>query len=450
MDASAAVAYHAAANEDRAGRGDAAVRLADHAARWRLEPAQNLIAELRAIQFRVRAASRLMTLGDPQYHPRIETICHEAMDRIARMHRLAPQYLLLHELEGVAATFLARIGKERGTETDAAAWAQRARDAFRANLRDEPFRVQAVRWLWQADSTATPADRIVWLRDLLRGGEAPTELDDFLRKMGSELTAAIQTLMPAAQAAVSQQPAAWEDRLAPESFRLAARAAWLSGESVAAMELVGQAVLLYSRLTLNRAGHPLSRVHGAALHEHVQYSFSADPSCAADGMQALRRAFLLSAGVDEAGALPGVMGRTRLLLLLYLGDATAARTQAEKCAREHAEARAERVEADAYLTLVRQFGPRATDRGHQQILAWAGRAAQLDPERAEAWYCKAAAALRLNREDDAADAIEKFRRTEADSTHAESALQRLREMFPSSPIWGGTASQPAGEPSHHE
>lgn len=231
---------------------------------------------------------------------------------------------------------------------------------------------------------------------------------------------------------------------------MAARAAWLSGESVAAMELVGQAVLLYSRLTLNRAGHPLSRVHGAALHEHVQYSFSADPSCAADGMQALRRAFLLSEGVDEAGALPGVMGRTRLLLLLYLGDATAARTQAEKCAREHAEARAERVEADAYLTLVRQFGPRATDRGHQQILAWAGRAAQLDPERAEAWYCKAAAALRLNREDDAADAIERFRRTEADSTHAESALQRLREMFPSSPIWGGTASQPAGEPSHHE
>lgn len=451
MDASAALAYHAAANEDRSGRGDAAVRLADHATRWRLEPAQNLIAELRSIHFRVRAASRLMTLGEAQYHARIEEICREALDRIARMHRLAPRYLLLHELEGVAATYLADISGKHGAAVEAAAWAQRAREAFRANLRDEPFRVQAVRWLWQADATAAPARRVVWLRDLLRGGEAPKELDEFLRDMGNDLMPAIESLMPAAaQAAMNQQPSAWEDRLAPESFRLAARAAWISGDTVTAVEMAGQAVLLYSRLTLNRSGHPLSRVHAAALHEQVQYSFAVDPTCAADGLQALRRAFLLAEGIDEAGALPDVMGQTRLLLLLYLGDAASAEVQAEKCATEQPAITAASIQAEGYLTLVRQFGLRATERGHEQILKWAGMAAQLDPEQAEAWYCKAVCALRLNRENEATAAVERFRHTETDAARAETALRRLREMFPSSPIWGAATSQPASDDSRQE
>src|SRR5439155_18487017 len=68
-------------------------------------------------------------------------------------------------------TNLARACRRRKEASSASNYEQKRNDALRERLHDEPFRFEIVQALSAALPAASSADRLTWLRVLLRPGE---------------------------------------------------------------------------------------------------------------------------------------------------------------------------------------------------------------------------------------------------------------------------------------
>lgn len=433
-------------------RGDprAATFFADRAAQWRLDPARYLNTLFKAIQCRIAAAQRLSVSNDLDDLQALAELGEQTLQHIDQLHQIAPRYLQAHEFEGVAAA-LTSSAYQRGARPDEAArMAERSRRAFRLNREDEPFRMQAVAWLWQADVGATATERVGWLRDVLRGGDVGAEWVELLAGIGDELHEAARPFVERAERDLTRAARGdgallsnWEDRLSPESLRLAAHERLLAGDANAAAELAKQAAVLYSHAAAAGAGNRLARAHAAALHEQVRFSLFAGRGDAVELLATLHRAFQMGEGVSIDGPLPGVMGRTRLQVLLAAGDHPSAAAQAARLVRERSASSGDAVVADALIELVTQVGRRAPHALLPRLLDWSAEAVRRDSRRSDGFRLLLGHALALGRDDLAAFALRGYRQAEPRTGVADAEVARLRSVFPAAGIWSVSAASSA-------
>ena len=430
---------------------DSAVRFADGAERWRLDPARYLNTLTMTIQYRVNAAQCFANTRDRADADQAIRLCEAALQRLADLDRTAPRYLRARELVGMAHSLLAQVHRDRGESEQAGQCAERAREAFRRNRDDEPFRMDSLDWLWRADPRAALSDKVRWLRDFLRSGEIPPEWDAKLRSLGGNVGEAINPMLMIAHDDFAAPQ--WRDPLSPETFRLAARTAWLGGDSAKAVGLANNAVQMYSRAATTSSPRRFALAHGAALHEQAEYAFDnhgfgLTQQLYQRVLDTLRRAEATMGG-DPTRPLGGGLGRTQLRVMLFTLNEEAARATADRLADETPAPKPtpEQLIVNGYLDLARQFGHRAAGQGLERLNRWIARAQELQPDNpAVQWYA-AAAALQAADVGAARTALERYRQLEADPKTRDQRISLLRARYPASPLWSGAATQGASQPA---
>ena len=108
---------------------------------------------------------------------------------------------------------------------------------------DEPFRVELVEYLWRDQPQATAMQRFRWLRCLIRRGEMDSRflalVQSFGRIPGSQM--ALEDLLGVATQDHARSALKWDDRLSPETLRIAALAREWTGQPAEAVKLAGLA-----------------------------------------------------------------------------------------------------------------------------------------------------------------------------------------------------------------
>lgn len=422
---------------------EAAVR-ADFAARHTLDPFQCALAALLSVECRVRAFDAILARSfDAPTEAQME-ISSDALARLHRLQQIAPRFLRVSFLVAELELNRARAFERRGEPVNEAQCRRQFLLALRQAREDEPFLMERVQQLWQLDGGASLADRIQWLRCLLRGGEVDARFDALaasLRSMAGA-NAALDRMLFTARHDAAAPPERWEDRLTPESFRLAGMCLALGGSFEDAQEVVKEAIVPYEA-----ARQRLFAGYGAALHEMVRYRLLADPSADPEkNLEQLAEAYSIAYGPLPKGASDGdilpdaSLGRTRALVLLAMGDKAAA---AKQLAAIHprAEAPIDRELAGLYLHLAEICLLRGGERLAEKGLTYCGRAAELQPDLSDALGIRTLLLLELGREDEAAAALAAFEAS-ASSEAVENLRRRIRDRYPDSSVLKDSSSHP--------
>jgi len=425
VDALATRSLQKASSALVAGRNDEAVIHADQGARGILNPYQNLKARLFAIwAMSQEFDNRLKSDLKPDQVDL--AVASAALGRLAALQSMAPRFLRTAALRVELFTNLGRACERRGEAANAVDFGLKRNEALAGLIADEPFRLEPVKALFETDSSLTALQRLICLRNLIRVGEMKQEFVDLFvaQTKTPEFMPALNDLVNVALADVSRDPAAWQDRLSPETLRLAALTLDLQGKPGDAIALITKAVEMY-----DRAGARLFSANGAARHEEVRLRFSADPtrdfSIRLSRLETAARIgdFTFAAG----GPLPSPMGTTRLDLLLAAGQESQATAQAEYL---FPSASAPQVLASGYRSLASTFA-----RSHREdALRWAARACELDPKNSDARFLHISLLLTGSREEQAAKELESVSRQLSPDAYAV-LLNDLKKQFPQSRIW---------------
>jgi O-antigen ligase/tetratricopeptide (TPR) repeat protein len=432
----------------------AGIPKAEFAGEHLLDPLRKMIARLYGIEARTAQFAGLAAQADQPLAPADIDLARQTLARLAKLDAAAPRFLKAARLRAEVWRNLAWAhsrAHETSNELDALKQFALACLQHRA---DEPFNTATVQDVWNVlylvaakwerlggrpedvqdvFGFAQTRQRLDWLRCLLRAGEiAPPfyALFEDLRRR-PDFDAAMQHLLNAALAEAEVSPAQWQDRLAPETLRLVALSTALAGYPEDACKLTEKAAGLYEK-----AGPRLFSAHAAALDEWVRYDFSVDPTAHTDeNLQRLARAHVILGGlpgVDQP--LPGLLGETRLGVLLAAGREAEAENQNAYLHANNA-SWSSRSLAQEQLAVARAFGNQAKE--IDRALTWAKRAADLAPDLIEAH----ALGLRLAlQKADEAVAIEAARRLlecapESDREGVYGYLAGLESRYSSSTIW---------------
>jgi len=433
-----------------AGRFAHAVSKADSAARNLLDPFQRTLARMIGISARSLAFdAALASTSGPPADSDME-LSRQALMLLARLNFDAPRFLRLSRLASELYLNRARAFERLGDKTAQRDAEKRFIETLTASVMDEPFMVERVAALWQANTKATAVDRLQWLRWLLRNGEMDEQFLQLFETLPRypDFRQAIEDLFALAVQESTKPVEQWEDRLVPETFRLAARARLMAGDPSEAEKLAGKAEELYARI-----GPRLFTAHAAALHEMVRYSLAADPTGPVEkNLERLARAqTILAPPTPPSRPLRGKLGRTRLAVLLAAGHMKDAELQAELLSTTDGRS-ARQIVAEAYVDAARLCLVNPA----RAVLAaqFAEKAAENTPDAAEVNALLALTSLQSGRDDRAFEAAEKFLRSARHREDAIGYLRQLRQRYPSSAIWPrleklhpDTALPPSSQPT---
>ncbi len=414
------------------GEYKAAADSADFSATHTLHPFRNLISRVYGIDARsAQVATGLHASNDPPSEAIME-IGRQAVVRIDEMQRQAPRFLQLSRMEADLALNLSRAHERLGEMQYARNMAKRYAEAMTRYRADEPFNEDVVLRLWQIRLDASAHERLDWLRALLRRGEFDATFVQLLAYTTArpEFSQSWSDLLNIAMQDRERSPSQWQDRLTPETFRIAGiLKSIFAGDPGEGAKYALQAAGLYQV-----AGPRLFSAHSAALHETVRYRFSADPAGGTDeSLELLAEAYaVLATRLPPTEPLPDALGETRLNVLLGAQreeDATAQINKLMPDAEEPIELRL----AKAYCLLARAFRDRPE---HAEVaLSWLRRANELAPDLADghavaAWFL-------LRRGDDAAalEEVKAFLEREPAREPAYRYLAEMEAKFPGSGIW---------------
>jgi tetratricopeptide (TPR) repeat protein len=419
-----------------------AIASADFAGENLLDPFRNTIARLLAI--RARAGEFGGRLTDSKLPPTNEDLAF-AQDALARLttqlDNVAPRFLGSARLRAELSRDLAVAYRQRGESGQVREYLGDAVRALEQHQLDEPFRLEVVEWLWTAKRGAHSVERLEWLRCLLRGGGIDPRFGRMFHELlaQEDFVAVVNDLFNVAIEDLERPPDRWMDRLSPETFRVAALAKALTGELEEAAKLAGNAVTMYEK-----AGPRLFAAHAATLDEMVGYDFGANPIARTeDNLILLADAqTILSSPADPDQALPGVLGQTRLQLLLAAAREDEARQQLR-----HLHPTGGPLEghmAEAYADMAARFADRPQH--VNRALNWIQRAIRLSPDLPGSHAVSVRLLLyraaldqdltvvgRLH--DQALAAARRFLDLVPDRQSGLEYLGTLQELYPASPMW---------------
>ncbi len=425
VDASATRSQQRASSSLISGQNHEAVMEADAAARGTLNIYQNLNDRLIAIwAMSQEFDNRLKT--DHRPDDADLSVASAALVRLAALQSDAPRFLRTAALRVELFTNLGRACERRGEAASARDFALKRNDALARLIADEPFRLEPVKALLEADPAVKVLSRITFLRHLIRAGEMTQSFVDlFISQTGvPDFMPALKDLATVAVNDASRDPDGWKDRLSPETLRLEALTLELQGKPDEAVPLIVRSIAMY-----DAAGARLFAANGAARHEEVHLRFAADPTADLDlQLQRLDQAARIAEySFTPSGPLPDPMGATRLDILLAAGKETEAIAQAEYL---FPSAPAGQVLARGYQSLASNFG-----RTHrEEAIRWATRACELFPQYTEAHSTLLKLLLTAGREELAAKELASTARA-LDSTAHEKLLADLKKQFPQSRLW---------------
>lgn len=416
---------------------------ADFAAAHFLDPVQKCFARMIAIWARsLDFDQRLAYSAAPPSDDELE-IAREALARVNQLKQDAPRFLRVSRLESELYLNFARAYERRGERAARDEYQEKFVAALEASRADEPFLVDRVAALWRAKPTASALERLNWLRGLIRVGEMDPQ---FLQLFGGldrvpGFAQALEDLYQVALRDEARSPEQWEDRLSPETLRLAALTKALSGRPSDAARLADRAIALYEK-----AGPRLFAGNAAALHESVRYRFAAEPTSINDDyFDRLARAHsALGSTATRDTALFGSLGETRLNLLLAAGrekEADQQITTLDDSMGQDVMPMPIRL-AKAYAALASSF---AEDPGRfPDVQRWSRRAAEMAPAIPDPHAVLIRAALRAGDESTAKAAAEKILELEPDRSMAVGFLKGLQQRYPSLALWADLAKDYPG------
>lgn len=411
-----------------------AAHKADFAAAHLLDPFQNCLARMVAVWARsLEFDRRLADSAGPPSNADLE-IAQEAMARASQLDHDAPNFLRMSRLEAELYLNCSRAFERRGDRANRDEYHAKFIAALEQSRADEPFQVDRVMALWNAEPTASAMDRLNWLRALIRVGEMDRGFLQLFRQL-DHIPGFAQTLEGFYQIACRDEarpPDQWKDRLAPETLRLAALAKALSNTAQGGLDaahLADRAVALYAK-----AGPRLFAGRAAALHESVRYRFAAEPTAETDAnLERLAQAHGIQYGsVSSATPLREALGDTRLNVLLAAGRE---RDAAAQIAVLHPEDKAPPPVqlARAYADLAAEFAENPSR--YPLVERWCHRAAELAPLLPDPYAVLIRSALTAKDDTSAANAAEQILRLEKDRTAAAGFLTDLRRRYPDRTFW---------------
>jgi O-antigen ligase len=416
---------------------------ADFAAAHFLDPVQKCFARMIAIwagslEFDRRLGHSAAAPGDDELE-----IAREALTQLNQLKQDAPRFLRVSRLESELCLNLARAYERRGETAGRDEYQEKFVAALEASRADEPFLVDRVAALWRAKPTATALERLNWLRALIRVGEMQPK---FLQMFGGldrvpGFAQALEDLYQVTSGDEARPPEQWEDRLSPETLRLAALAQALSSRPSDAARIAERAATLYEK-----AGPRLFAGHAAALHEAVNYRFAADPTSQTDeNLNGLAHAQTIL-GPSATGATPlrDSLGETRLHVLLAAGREKEAETQVEVLGVPTGVTPPPMPTrlGRAYAALASSF---AEEPGrYPDVQRWCRRAAELATAIPEPHAVLLRAALRAGDDSAAKPAAESVLSLGPDRKTAVEFLTNLRNRYPGSSLWAELAMQYPG------
>lgn len=423
------------------GKRVEAIAAADFAAGHALDPFQQLIARLEAIQ--ARSAVFTQRLGESQRSRQPLTdeqlkIAQEAWMRLDQLGQIAPRFLGVSRLAADLSLTRSIARRARG-ETQIAdefygnyvAWLDRARQ-------DEPFRIDLVELLWgEKVRHATPMEKLLWLRCLLRRGGMEPRLNRLLKSLGttSGSAEAMEDLLTIARVDQQSSTAEWQDPLSPETLRVAAVVAAWSGRLEEAVQLGSQAEAMYAK-----AGGRLFVAHSAAIIERVEHEMLLDPMADTDKrLRSIIQAHEITEGplsAQDAAALLAPLrngpGRLRLSVLLAAGREADAAQQIQTLAPNDESPMPGRL-AKAYAELAEPFawtGQHAT-----ATRQWTRRAGELDANVPEPYRVRMYLALQDGGAAEALSAAKRFVTLAPRKDMAYLYLQGAEARWPNGGIW---------------
>lgn len=419
------------------GEFSAATRGADFAGEALLDPMRKMVARMLAVRSRASAFER--TLMDSEQPPGDSgfALSREAWVKLARINMAAPHFLGVSRLASELARARVEAYRRQGDLQSARDCSIQYLLALDESRRDEPFQIDLVERLWRDKGNATLAERLVWMRELLRRQLVNERFGALLRDYGSrpDSGSVMEDMHTLAMQDAQRAVADWQDPMSPETLRIVAVAKDWSGEHAEAAELAGLAAEMYGK-----AGPRLFVAHAAALLENVRYQLHADPKNKTD--EKLRRLVeaseIMNGPMAEQGdaalrvPLPAEAGHMRLLVLLAAGREGEAEEQMRRLRPVDATPVARQM-AILYAGLAEQFSFMPE---HAELaLRWARRATELGGHVPEAWYVMTI--LQLQSHDDAA-ALAAARQFIACAPQRETAfayLGQLEARWSDSGVW---------------
>ena len=431
QDWRAARARFVAAADIEAGQFDAAIREADFAGSNTLAPFRRLTAQNLAVEARARLFAKTLASSEEPPSDAVMQMAQDAMSKLDKLNLAAPSFLGASQLAWQISWNQATAYHRRGQEDDAREHYVNYLHYLELARRDEPFRIDLVERLWRDKPQATAVERFWWLRCLIRRGEMDgrflTLVQGFGRVPGAR--GVLDDLTGVAMQDHARPARQWNDRLSPETLRLAALARDWAGQSAGAVRFVRLADEMYTK-----AGGRLFQGHAAALHELVRYELHDDPTADADErLSDLARAqTILVSPTPPTAALPDGLGLTRLRVLLAAGRQSEAETQL-RLLHPDDNAPMPRQFARAYVDLAEVFA--YLKRHTKSALSWAKRAVELDPDLPDAYFLQVRLFLQEADDRGALGAAQRFIEVSLQKEDAFSLLQQAEVRWPSSGIW---------------
>lgn len=411
-----------------------AVADADFAAANALDPFQRASAFMISAWARSLLFDQLIATFDRPLNDEEMDVSRNALMRLSVLDQAAPRFLRVSRLRADLSLNRARAYARRGDLRNEAECRRDFVAALERSRADEPFLIDRVENLWRINQTAATADRLLWLRCLLRGGEVEPTFESMLRAAvaAPDFNRTISELVQTAKEDAERHPAQWRDRLSPESLRLAAMALAIQGDFAKALELLTIAEDLY-QMAMPR----LFAGFGATIHDAVRYRVLQAPlKDTAGELAEIERAYQAAHGNLAPGELipDPSLGRTRALLLLLSGDEPAAQLQLERIQLPN-DPPIDRRLADLNLQLATIMTDRSPD--HMRIaLGAARRAAELDPDSPRPHAIAAELSLAVDDKEAALTHLRRLTSLPSDPRFDPGKfLLALRDRFPDSAVW---------------
>lgn len=426
----ARAAFQAHVDAD-AGQFPDAIRRADFAGAHTLAPFRKLLARIFAVEARARFVFDALDESEAPPSDAVMEMAQDAMSKLDKLNQAAPRFLGVAQLAWQIAWSQANAHRRRGQEAEAMDHFARYVSYLEQHRRDEPFRIELVERLWRDKPQATAIQRFLWLRCLIRRGEMDSRFLTLIQSFGRipRVQEVLNDLLGVATQDHARSARQWNDRLSPETLRIAALARDRAGQSGEAVKLAGLADEMYAK-----AGGRLFEAHAAAVHELVRYQLHADPIANVDQrLDDLARARTIFAGpTPPTAALPGGLGLTRLRILLAADRQREAEAQLRvlnpddpaPMPHQFARAYADLAEVFAYL------------RPHTELaFSWARHAVELNPKIPEAYFLQVRLFLQEANDEGALPAAQRFIGVSSQKDDAFALLQQAEARWPSSAIW---------------
>ncbi len=276
-------------------------------------------------------------------------------------------------------------------------------------------------------------ERLEWMCTALRGSSVPTGPPEYQATLTGlmneqDFSAALDRRLQTARAsAAAAGPSEWQDRFAPETFRIWAMALSRQSRWADAVRALEPAIRMYQQI---RVAQPT--MLPITLAEQAWYAFLATPD---DPQEARRLAALAIREVPPIGAQEQLALPLRRSLILYClagGAEDEAASIAERILATDDHSAVMHQIGLAYVELAGQFVGTSPEARPKRLSIWLRRAAQLAPDSTTLCLLQAQFAFEAGRDDEVVRLFKKAESLGVDPERIEDMLSRALAARPES------------------